>query len=52
MDKKEITMTIRFTPEIHRRLKMLAAKEAKTAKECILEGLDTAFPGWRNKEKK
>lgn len=52
MEKKEITMTIRFSPETHRRLKMLAAKEAKTAKECILEGLDKAFPGWRGEEKK
>lgn len=52
MEKKEITLTIRFTPEIHRQLKMLAAREAKTAKECILEGLDKAFPGWRQEEKK
>ena len=52
MDKKEISMSIRFTPEIHRALKILAAKEGKTSKDCILEGLDKAFPGWRALEVK
>jgi len=52
MEKKEITLTLRMSPDIHRKLKMLAAKEAKTAKECILEGLDKAFPGWRETKEK
>ena len=52
MDKKEISMSIRFIPEIHKALKILAAKEGKTAKQCILEGLDKAFPGWRDEDKK
>lgn len=52
MEKKEIAISMRFTPEIHKALKILAAKEGKTAKQCILEGLDKAFPGWRSEEKK
>lgn len=52
MEKKEVTMTIRFDPETHRLVKILAAKEGKTAKQCFLEGLDRAFPGWRNEPKK
>jgi Antitoxin ParD. len=52
MNKKEISMSIRFMPEIHKALKILAAKEGKTAKQCILEGLDKAFPGWRDEDKK
>lgn len=52
MEKKEITMTFRFTVEMHRQIKLLAAREGKTAKECFLEGLDKAFPGWREEEKK
>ena len=52
MQKKEVAMSIRFTPEVHRALRILAAKEGKTAKQCILEGLDKTFPGWRQEEKK
>ena len=52
MEKKEITITVRLTPEIHKAMKLLATKEGKSAKECILEGLDKAFPGWRNLEVK
>ena len=52
MEKKEISITIRLTPQLHKSLKMLAAKEGKTAKECLLEGLDKAFPGWKEEGKK
>lgn len=52
MEKKEVAMSIRFTAETHKALRMLAAKEGKTAKQCILEGLDKAFPGWREQEEK
>ena len=52
MVKKEIGMGIRVAPEIHKALKILAAKEGKTAKQCIFEGLDKAFPGWRKIEEK
>ncbi len=47
MEKKETSITIRLTPEIHKALKLLSASEAKTAKECIMEALDKTFPGWR-----
>ena len=39
MDKKEVTLTMRFTPQLHRLIKILAAKESKSIKQCILEGL-------------
>ena len=48
MEKKEITLTIRFTSEMHKALKLLSAMEGKTAKDCILEALDKTFPNWRN----
>jgi predicted DNA-binding protein len=50
--KREITMSLRLAPETHKALKILAAKEGKTSKECILEGLDKAFPGWRKEGEK
>lgn len=49
---KEKSMSLRLTESIRKSLRILAAKEGKTAKECILEGLDKAFPGWRQEEKK
>jgi len=52
VDKKEVGMGLRFSPETHKALKILAAKEGKTAKQCILEGLDKAFPGWREEGRK
>ena len=52
MDKKEISFTVRLATETHRNLKILAAKEGKTIKECLMEGLDKAFPGWRDLEVK
>ena len=52
MEKKEVTLTMRFDPKTHRSLKILAAKEGKTVKQCMLEGLDKLFPGWRDEEKK
>lgn len=48
--KKEITITTRLTPELHKQLKLLSAREGKTIKECIMEGLDKAFPDWRTIE--
>lgn len=48
MDKKETSITIRLTPEIHKALKLLAAMEGKTAKDCILDALDKTYPNWRN----
>lgn len=50
MEKKEISMTIRMDAQTHRLIKILAAKEGKTAKQCFLEGLDKAFPGWREEK--
>lgn len=47
MDKKIVSMSIRLEQELHKALKILAAKEGKTSKDCLLEGLDKAFPGWR-----
>ena len=48
---QEKTLTIRFAEELHRKIKTLAAKEGKTIKECILKGLDAAFPSWREDKK-
>lgn len=50
MEKKETSITIRLTPDVHKALKLLSASEGKTAKECIMEALDKTFPGWRNIE--
>lgn len=52
METKEVTLTIRVPQEVHRKVKVLAAKEGKTLKECILAGLDKAFPGWREQQEK
>ena len=48
MERNEISITIRLTPEIHKALKLLSAMEGKTAKDCILEALDKTYPNWRN----
>ena len=50
MEKKETSITIRLTPDVHKALKLLAASEGKTAKECIMEALDKTFPKWRQLE--
>lgn len=47
MEKKEISFTVRLASDTHKKLKLLAAMEGKTIKECIMEGLDKAFPNWR-----
>jgi len=52
MEKKEISITIRLTPETHKALKILAAREGKTAKQCIFEALDEKFPKWRTEAHK
>lgn len=52
MEEKEVTLTIRIPKDLHRKVKMLAAREAKTIKDCILESLDEKFPGWRDGEQK
>lgn len=45
---KERAMSIRMDEDTHKKLRMLAAKEGKTAKQCIFEALDKTFPGWRD----
>ena len=52
MEKKEVSMTIRMDSITHRLIRILAAREGKTAKQCFLEGLDSAFPGWKEELKK
>ena len=49
MERKHVNFPV--TPEEHRQLKMLAAKEGKTLKELLLEALEKLFPNWRNSEK-
>ncbi len=49
---KEVTLTIKIPKELHRKVKMLAAREAKSIKDCILESLDEKFPGWRETKEK
>ncbi len=48
--KKEISITIRMDSETHRNLKILAAKEGKTAKDCIFSALDKQYPNWNKSE--
>lgn len=52
MENKEVTLTIKIPKELHRKVKMLAAREAKSIKDCILESLDEKFPGWREEGEK
>ena len=52
MDKKEVALSFKFPVELHKALKVLAAKVGKTIKQCLLDGLDAAFPDWRKQEEK
>lgn len=52
METKEVALTIKIPKELHRKIKMLAAREAKSIKDCILGSLDEKFPGWREQEEK
>ena len=47
---EEKTLNFRIAAELHAKLKLLSLKEGKTIKDCVLESLDKAFPGWRDLE--